>query len=125
MEEKEPCIYEPLVVRARISFIAYAVIAVLVPIVAAALCYGLGKPSTWIARGGAIMAGVAVLADLKARDMADVFKPSGFVSETFNATRSKYILQVSICQKLGIALILIGTVVWGFGDLLPSGVLGE
>jgi hypothetical protein len=125
MEKQEPCIYEPLVIRARNGFIAYALIAILVPLAAAVLCYGLGKPSTWIARGGAIMAGVAFLADLKARDMADVFKPSGFVSDTFNATRSKYFLQVSICQKLGIALILIGTIVWGFGDVLPSGVTGE
>ncbi|MGE6387334.1 hypothetical protein ACQKEN_16920 [Pseudomonas sp. NPDC078416] len=121
MEEKEACIYEPLVIRARNGFIAYALLAILVPVVAAALCYGLEKPSIWIARGGAIMAGVAFLADLKARDMADVFKPSGFVSDTFNATRSKYISQVAICQKIGILLILVGTAVWGFGDILPSG----
>jgi hypothetical protein len=121
MEKIDPCHYEVAALRARKGFITYAVLAVLAPITALVLCYGLEKPSSWIARGGAVMAGLSFLADLKARDMAGVFRPSGFVGITFSATRTKYLSQISVFLKLSVALILVGTAVWGFGDLLPSG----
>lgn len=123
MENVKICQYEKLVLSARRGFIAYAMLAVLAPLVAVALCYGLEKPSTWIARGGAVMAGLSFLADLKARDMASVFKPSGFVGDTFASARTKYFGQIKICLRVSVALILIGTAVWGFGDLAPPGAL--
>ena len=121
MEKAEQCPYEVRALQARAGFIAYACLAALAPIVAIALCYGLGKPSIWIGRGGAVMAGLAFLADLKARDMAGVFQPSGFVGVTFAASRAKYLPQISAYLRLSVALILLGTAFWGFGDLLPSG----
>lgn len=123
MENVKICQYEKLVLSSRRGFIAYATLAVLAPLVAVALCYGLDKPSTWIARGGAVMAGLSFLADLKARDMAAVFKPSGFVGDTFGSARTKYLGQIKISLRVSVALILIGTAVWGFGDLAPLGAL--
>ncbi|MFK0090845.1 hypothetical protein ACIQUS_26600 [Pseudomonas sp. NPDC090755] len=121
MAENVQCHYEVAALKARKRFITYAVLAVLAPVIAALLCYGLGKPSLWIARGGAVMAGLSFLADLKARDMAEVFKPGGFVGNTFNSTRDKYFPQIRAFLKISVTLVLIGTAVWGFGDLLPSG----
>ena len=112
--------YEQAVLDARKVFFIYGLIAILIPLAAVGMCYGLQKPSTWIARSGAVMAGVAFLADLKARAMAEVFKPSGFVDKSFAPTRDKYLPQVKLFSRLSIALVLIGTAVWGFGDLLPS-----
>ncbi|MNJ49435.1 hypothetical protein D3C77_446650 [compost metagenome] len=115
------CPYEQAAIKARRGFIGYAVLAVLAPITAVLLCYGLDKSSLWIARGGAVMAGLSFLADLKARDMDAVFKPGGWVGDTFNESRNKYLPQVKTFLKISVSLVLIGTAVWGFGDLLPSG----
>ncbi len=121
MEQNQQCMYELAFIRARKRFIAYAVLAILIPVVGSALCYWLGKPTSWMGRSGAIMAGLAFLADLKARDMADVFKPSGYVGISFSATKKKYFSQVKIAQGISVLLILVGTALWGFGDLLPIG----
>ncbi|WP_143481871.1 MULTISPECIES: hypothetical protein [Pseudomonas] len=121
MENVKPCHYEQAVLRARRGFVLYAILAILAPITAVALCYGFEKPSTWIGRGGAIMAGLSFLADMKARDMAAVFKPSGYVGISFSSTRTKYLPQISFFLKVSVGLVLLGTAVWGFGDLLPSG----
>jgi len=120
MPDERQCPYERSALKARRGFITYAVLAVTALVTAIALCYGLGRPSMWIARGGAVMAGLAFLADLKARDMADVFKPSGWVGDTFPIAKKKYFPQTRLFLKVSVALVLIGTAVWGFGDLMPS-----
>ncbi|WP_122663541.1 hypothetical protein [Pseudomonas viridiflava] len=121
MDNAEQCHYEQAALRARKGFLLYAALAILAPIAAVAICYVFERPSTWIGRGGAIMAGLAFLADMKARDMAAVFKPSGYVGVSFTPTRTKYLPQISIFLKLSVGLVLLGTAVWGFGDLLPVG----
>ena len=121
MSNNSSCPYEVSALKARRKFILYATLAVLSPVVAIALCYGLNKPSLWVARGGAVMAGLSFLADLKARDMAEVFKPSGYVGNTFGTTRKKYLKQIKIFLRISVLLVLVGTAIWGFGDLLPSG----
>jgi hypothetical protein len=121
METAEPCPYVRAVLKARTPFIVYASLAIAAPIVAIALCYGLGKPSMWIARSGAIMSGLSFLAGLKARDMADVFNDESFAGNSFGIARGKYGPQISRFVKLSTALVVIGTLVWGFGDELPIG----
>lgn len=121
MPDEVQCPYEHSALKARRRFLIYAALAVIAPVIAVFLCYGLGKPSLWIARGGAVMAGLSFLADLKARDMADVFKPSGWVGDTFTGTKRTYFPQTQVFLKISVGLVLIGTAIWGFGDLLPSG----
>jgi len=121
MEKIESCPYEKAVLQSRTPFIIYASLAIAAPIAAIALCYGLDKPSMWIARSGAIMSGLSFLAGLKARDMADVFNDESFAGNSFGIARGKFGPQISRFVKLSTALVVIGTIVWGFGDELPIG----
>ena len=115
------CLYEREILNSRGWFFLWGTLAFLAPIFAVALCYLLNMPNSWVPRGGAVMAGLAFLADIKAAGMSDVFKPNGFVGQDFGGLREKYSDQIRWCRKFSGALILIGTAVWGFGDLIPVG----
>ena len=113
------CPYEEAVRNARTGFLVLAGLAIAAPMFAAAICYFVGAPSMWLARAGAVMAGLSYLADLRARAMLDVFKDDSFVDDSFWNARAKYSAQISACSRIAVGLALIGTAVWGFGDLLP------
>jgi hypothetical protein len=72
----------------------------------------------WFQRSGATTVVFAVFAELKATNMLGVFKPSGFVDQTFHSTRDQYIKQVKIYHYIALFLIVLGTAIWGYGDLL-------
>lgn len=116
------CIYEQEILKARRWFLFLGTLAFLAPVVSVAFCVLLDKPNAWIPRGGAVMAGLAFLADTKANSMSDVFKSNGYAGQDFVALQEKYSAQVSWCRVFSQALIVIGTAVWGFGDLLPIGL---
>jgi len=66
------------------------------------------------------MACAAFLAHLEVGGMRGSLSVS-MAGPTYYATRIKYFSQIGICDRVAIATVIIGTVVWGFGDLLPLG----
>ena len=115
------CLYERAILKFRRWFIFYTALAIAVPIVTVFIVWALDKPSVWIGRSGAVMAGIAFLAHIKSTDMMGVLNPGMMVDKSYTATRKKYFPQIVAFGRLAIAVVLIGTAVWGFGDLLPVG----
>lgn len=122
MGNTEQCHYEVDILKHRRFYIFYAVLAVTIPVAALVMVWATNSQSMWIARSGALMACVAFLAHLSAGAMTKVLSPGGMVGMTYSATRAKYIGKIKRYDKIAIAVVIIGTVVWGFGDLIPVGV---
>jgi len=122
MVEAEICLYEQAILKFRKRFFFWSLLAIAVPVAVTLAAWSLDKPSSWIARSGAVMAGIAFLAHLNSTEMMGVLTPGGMVGMSFSATRKKYLPQIVIFGRVAIAIVLIGTAVWGFGDLLPVGL---
>lgn len=122
MVDAGECLYEKEILKFRSWFIFYTLLAISVPVVATLVVWSLDKSSLWISRSGAVMAGIAFLAHLKSTDMMGVLTPGMMVGNSFTATRKKYLSQIVVFGRLAIVVVLVGTAVWGFGDLLPVGV---
>ncbi|ENB9665506.1 hypothetical protein [Pseudomonas putida] len=120
MENLNLDLYERPLQKARRSFFGWGLLAVLTPIVAAAICYRFDAPSSWISRSGAVMAGFAYLSSLGAQGMSDVLIPNGYAGQTFADLPERYGSQITLFKKISVVLVLIGTAVWGFGDLIPT-----
>ncbi|KAE9643021.1 hypothetical protein [Pseudomonas sp. PB106] len=121
MAEREERYYEDRILHARGWFVFWSVLAIAIPIIVTLTVGVLDKPSSWISRSGAVMAGIAFLAHLKSDAMMGVLKPSGMVDKSFKPTKDKYFRQIVLCGRIAIAIVFIGSLVWGFGDLLPVG----
>jgi hypothetical protein len=50
--------------------------------------------------------------------MQVVLGSSGMVGKTFQATYDKYLKQVKAYNYISFFLVIFGTVIWGYGDLL-------
>jgi len=114
------CMYEDVILKKRTLFFIFSALAILMPVFSLS---GLLKPSSealgvWFQRSGATTVVFAVFAELKASNMLAVFKPSGFVDQTFHSTRDKYLKQVKLYNYIALFLVVLGTVIWGYGDLL-------
>ncbi|MFG0550773.1 MULTISPECIES: hypothetical protein [Pseudomonas] len=123
MSDSEQCHYEVEILKHRRFYIFYAVVAVAIPVVALGMVWATNSQPLWIARSGALMACVAFLAHLSAGSMTKVLSPGGMVSMTYSTTRAKYIGAIKRYDKIAIAIVILGTVVWGFGDLIPVGAV--
>ncbi|WP_348971451.1 hypothetical protein [Pseudomonas atacamensis] len=121
MSNIEDNYYEKRILKARRWFLFWAALAVAVPVVVVLVVWTLDKPSMWISRSGAIMAAIAFLAHLKSDVMMGVLKPGGFVDKSFRPTKEKYFGQIVLCGRFAVSIVLLGSLVWGFGDLLPIG----
>lgn len=121
MAEIEERYYEVRILQARKWFLFWAVLAVAVPIVVILCVWVFDKPAMWISRSGAVMAAIAFLAHLKSDAMMGVLKPGGFVDKSFQPTKEKYFGQIVLCGRMAVFIVLVGSLVWGFGDLLPIG----
>lgn len=66
------------------------------------------------------MACAAFLAHLQVAGMRGSLSVS-MAGPTYHATRMKYFKQIGVCDQIAIAVVILGSVVWGFGDLLPFG----
>jgi len=51
---------------------------------------------------------LGLLAESKAYRMFDAFKPLGIVADTFTITKSKYLLQIEMCNGTALLLIVLG-----------------
>lgn len=70
----------------------------------------------WFARSGAVMSAIAVVAQFKASGIATMIRGSTF-GESWGFYR-KYSRLQAFVDGLSLALVVTGTIVWGFGDLL-------
>jgi hypothetical protein len=75
-----------------------------------------GTPGQWIARSGALMTIFAGAAQIKAANIATMIA-GGTFGETWGFYR-RYQDQQKAVARLSLALTIIGTFVWGYGDLL-------
>jgi hypothetical protein len=112
--------YENVILKERKLFFIFTALSILMPMISLT---GLLKPSSealgfWFQRSGATTVVFAVFAELKATNMLSSFKPAGMVNRSFHSTRDKYIKQVKIYNYIALFLIVFGTVIWGYGDLI-------
>ena len=61
---------------------------------------------------------LSLMAEIKAYKMLDVFKPVGFVGDTYAQVQHEFKKQAQILNVIAFFLIAIATVIWGYGDLL-------
>ena len=73
-------------------------------------------PGQWFERSGAAMTVFAVFAQLKAGSIATMIA-GGTFGESWEAYH-KYKRHQAVAAVLSLVLVVIGTVVWGYGDLL-------
>ena len=115
-----PCTYRPKVIKERRLFFLFATLSILTPLVA---CVDLLRPvdeafSAWFQRSGSAMVVFALIAEMKAYQMLDVFKPVGFVGDTYMQVQGEFKGQAQFFNVIAFLLIAIATVIWGYGDLL-------
>jgi hypothetical protein len=82
---------------------------------------GIFKPQAeplgqWFARSGAMMTVLAVFAQFKAASIATMIAGSAF-GESW-AFYHKYKRRQAFAARLSLVLVIIGAIVWGYGDLL-------
>jgi hypothetical protein len=73
-------------------------------------------PGQWFERSGAVMTVFAVFAQFKANSIATMIA-GGTFGESWEAYR-KYKGTLAWVAGLSLVLVVLGTVVWGYGDLL-------
>jgi len=115
-----PCIYRPKVLKERTLFILFAVLAILTPLLS---CIDALRPEgqpfpIWFQRSGSAMVVFALLSEMRAFQMLGVFKPVGFVGDTYAQVQHEFKGQAQAFNVVAFVLIAIATVIWGYGDLL-------
>jgi hypothetical protein len=73
-------------------------------------------PGQWFERRGAVMTAFAVFAQFKAGSIATMIA-GGTFGESWEAYH-KYKRLQAVAAGLSLVLVVVGTVVWGYGDLL-------
>ncbi len=74
------------------------------------------QPGQWFERSGAVMTAFAVFAQFKASTIATMIAGSTF-AESWEAYRRYKWAQILVAG-LSLVLVVVGTVIWGYGDLL-------
>jgi hypothetical protein len=106
-----------------VLIVALLAIAFLAPITANAL-FGALKPiaesnGVWFQRSGAISTVFALLAATLQADASRKLWTPGFLGDIHKlAVLSSFEGKFSICQNLSLLFTLLGTVIWGYGDIL-------
>lgn len=115
----EICPYEQEILKSRGKFLLFAAMAIATPVLVIAVCYFFQTPSAWVSRAGAVMALFAYLSERYAKSMESVLRPSGYVGNYYYETHAKYFHFIRRCDLAAMCLVLIGALIWGFGDLIP------
>lgn len=75
------------------------------------------EPSdTWFSRCGAVMTVLGIFSQITASDLAEMIR-GGTFSESHSMYR-RYRIPQRVIFILAVALVVAGTVIWGYGDLL-------
>ena len=115
----EVCSYEHRFKRERKICVIFLCVSLFVPVFSYLVpIRPLGEGvETWFQRSGSVMVVFALLGEMHAYQMFDVFKPSGFVGSTYEKTKTRYYSQVKYWNYLSIVFVSVGTLIWGYGDL--------
>lgn len=105
--------YRLVVIFAWLAFAAIPLLAIL----------GFLKPSDeplniWFQRSGSIMVLIASFAEYYSIKMDNVFSPTLLANEPLFNTKAKYCLQAKKLMAISAIFIGLGTLVWGYGDVL-------
>lgn len=100
-------------------FLAFAVpmMALLIPL----RPDGVDLPN-WFSRSGAAMVVFALLAEAKAISISKMMNASGVRTRSYEAFIDEYILYSIQLNKIAFFTIAMGTLIWGYGDLLIENV---
>jgi len=114
---RDACLYLEL-------FLLLAMIATFVPL------FGVFKPAgetlgVWWQRGGAPTVVFALLAQNRAHYLGLLLTPGSFTSKEMESLRLKYRARHRIGDGFALGLTVLGTVVWGYGDLLLNWFMGS
>jgi hypothetical protein len=114
------CAYSENIIKERRIFVLFCCLATLIPILS---LFGVFKPSgellgPWFQRSGAITVVFAIFAELKASKMIDILDGGDFAGPTWQTANQLYCRKVQIYFYFSVLLIVLGTVVWGYGDLI-------
>jgi len=114
------CRYEKRIIKERNIFLIFALLSFVAPAIAFFVEFRPEQETlnSWFQRSGSAMVILALLAEMRAYQMFDVFKPAGIVADSFLTTKEKYSWQVTVCNVAAFILIACGTIIWGYGDLL-------
>ncbi|KJZ09589.1 hypothetical protein TW85_21855 [Marinomonas sp. S3726] len=112
--------YEKRFKRERLRFSIFALLAIIAPVVALVIPIRPEEVSldNWFARSGAAMVVLALLAESNAFKIFNLFNPSGMVEVGFDEFRRKYWGWPARLNKTAFILVAVGTLIWGYGDLL-------
>ncbi|HAL36896.1 MAG TPA: hypothetical protein DCP03_01740 [Polaromonas sp.] len=71
----------------------------------------------WFQRSGSGMTVFALFAQSKANYMRDLISPGTFSTTEFNTIFTKYKNKQKAVSVISLLLVIVGTVIWGYGDL--------
>lgn len=113
-------IYEKPFNKERVRFFIFTILAVSAPF---ASIYIPWRPENidlgnWFSRSGAAMVVLSLLAEANALKIFNIFHPSGFVDISFKDFEEKFNKWPALLNKIAFTLIAIGTLIWGYGDIL-------
>jgi hypothetical protein len=96
------------------------VIAIIFPIMSA---LGFLKPEAeelaiWVQRSGAVVVFLCVVSEYYISKLLGILNPPGFTSVGTQSIQKKLYNPLRIMQLIGLVLGAIGTLLWGYGDLL-------
>lgn len=79
--------------------------------------------ASWVQRSAAMTVSLALLAQVLANRAADHLLPprGGFADDEFIAIYRTYATAFTWINRGAIVLTVVGSVLWGYGDLLPLG----
>jgi hypothetical protein len=113
------CHYEKSILVERKWFFIFSFLSLIIPILSLS---DLLKPAcetleAWFQRSGATSVVFAIFAEFKADKMLNILN-SDMVGPTFQKTYEKYLFPVKAYRYAAISFIVLGTLIWGYGDLL-------
>ena len=113
------CHYEKAILVERKWFFIFIFLSLMIPLLSFS---GLLKPNcemlgVWFQRSGAASAVFAIFAEFKSDKMLNILN-SDMVGPTYHKTYEKYLFQAKAYNYAAISFIVLGTLIWGYGDLL-------
>lgn len=112
--------YEAEIKSALLAFFAFFLLSMLSP---AFPFLGIFKPDSqqfnlWFQRSGAPMVVFALLAQMKATEVFNILNPTVMVDVSFSEIERRYRVYPKLCNVISLVLTAIGTIIWGYGDLM-------
>ncbi|MDC9724326.1 MAG: hypothetical protein PSN44_00185 [Gammaproteobacteria bacterium] len=113
-------IYIPLLRKESTYFYIFTALAVLVPFAAVFIPWMPEHETiaTWFQRSGSAIVVFALLAESRAINVYNILNPVGFPETDFDNARKQYNKHPAMFQISSFILIAIGTLIWGYGDIL-------